>query len=122
MSLYEIYLSCIPGQAEEKENLNSLEICQILYEFLKVVNEKHPEELKYAINCNGLRRYELSTAVQPIHSALLLRPTENTSTPDEPKLQNCRQFLVCRNLFPFVEDINITQSCPIQMVKSISTT
>ena len=57
LSLYEIFLSCIPGQAEEKENLNSPEIRQMLYEFLNVVNEKHPEELKYVLNCNGIRRY-----------------------------------------------------------------
>ena len=106
LSLYEIFLSCIPGQAEEKENLNFTEIRQILHEFLKVVNEKHPEELNFNFNFNfnGLRRYELSTPVQSIHSALPLRPIENTPTPDEPKLQNRRQVLVRRNLFPFVED------------------
>ena len=121
LSLYEIFLSCIPGQAEEKENLNSPEIRQMLYECLNVVNEKHPEELKYVLNCNGIRRYELSTPVQPINSALPLSPIGNTPTPDEPKLQNRRQVLVRRNLFPFIEDINITQPCSIQTVKSIST-
>ena len=35
LSLYEICLSSIPGEAEEEENLRSPEIRQILYEFLK---------------------------------------------------------------------------------------
>ena len=84
LSLYEIFLSCIPGQAEEKENLNLPEIRQFLHEFLKVVNEKHPEELKYVLICNGLRRYELSTSVQSIHSALPLRPIEPPPPPPPP--------------------------------------
>ena len=122
LSLYEIFVSSIPAEAEEKEKLSSPEIRQILYELLKVANETHPEELKYALYCNGLRCYELSTPVQLRHSALPLRSIKNIPMPDEPKLQNHRQVLVHRNLLPFIEDINITQPCSIQTVKSISAT
>ena len=44
LSLNEIFVCSLPGEAEEKGNFSSPEIRQMLSGFLKVVDEKHPGE------------------------------------------------------------------------------